>query len=118
MKITLPPGSYFIGDIFTNSTIDLNMSIGKLNIDSDTYAVSCYTAYGSGIFLGSDNRYYRTDTGTIGMIPLNYYIGRETNNSEILFGSVYTFRKKVIFYHRNGIFYIISGNILLKIITN
>ncbi len=121
-KYTAPAGSYYIGDLCYALGEDV---YDKVFGDVGGYDAGLYTnknnrfafflvantAWGDGLYRGSDYKEFAVDAGIIGITPLSM----ATKGTEG--GHVYTFKEPVVCHFGNGIFRFTSGYTRLVIDT-
>lgn len=119
-KFTAPPGKYYIGDLcYVLGDQVYDKVYGGQGYESGLYThadgkhffLVDNTAYGDGIYLGSDDKEFTVDAGILGITPV---CCMEKNDGG---GQIYTFTEPVECSFRNGIFNIRSGYTRLKINT-
>lgn len=80
----LPAGKYFVGDpcyAFNHMTWDELMKVvysipflpNFIQIDDEKFMWSEYTAYGDGCYFDQRGNEYGVDSGTIGVVPFEYF---------------------------------------------
>ena len=109
--VTLPKGKYFIGDpgyaVTENWDEFCDKSFEKETMSEykDTPMFCHSTAYGDGVYRGSNKFKYGVDAGIIGAVPMS--LVTETDGKELKrLGTITNFPKAFEVYFDNGVFYI------------
>jgi hypothetical protein len=111
-QYTAPPGDYYIGDLcyVFNDEFYEKVFGGQdyqpglyLQTGSKNFFLVDNTAYGDGLYRGSDQREFAVDAGIIGITPMSC---REKNDGG---GQIYTFTEPVDCRFENGRFFFSSG---------
>lgn len=120
-KCVLPPGKYYIGDLCYALSESLYQDVfgGLGGFDSGLYkknnSTDCFmvdqTAFGDGLYFGSDNKEFAVDAGILGICPVSMML-RDGDG-----GHVYEFSEPVRCLFLNGRFYFRSGTTELLIDT-
>lgn len=119
-QYTAPPGDYYIGDLcYVFNDEFYEKVFGGQDYQSGLYRQAGSknfflvdnTAYGDGLYLGSDQREFAVDAGIIGITPMSC---REKNDGG---GHIYTFTEPVDCRFKNGRFSFRSGTTNLMIDT-
>jgi hypothetical protein len=115
--VILPKGKYFIGDpcyaVTDNWDAFCDKSFEKETMTEykDTPMFCHSTAYGDGLFRGSDKKSYGVDAGIIGVVPMS--LVTETDKDELKrLGTVKTFKEDFKCFYNNGMFFI--GKIIIN----
>lgn len=126
MEETLIRGTYYLGDpsyvldddIYYDVLGDKhNFESGKYDLkNDDNYIVLHNTHNGDGIFLDTKNRKYKVESGIISLVPQKI-INEEKLEIAKKNGKIFNFPNKVKFFYDAGIFYVKSGNFIIKINT-
>ncbi len=110
----LPAGTYYVGDIcyvLDETLYDTFWGMvndykeGKYTVNAGTFVVA-NTAYGDGVYVGSDGFTYGVDSGTIGMVQSSII---DKNRKHFKFTKKYRFKTSVSFTFLDGIFTITNG---------
>ncbi len=115
--LQLPCGTYYVGDIcysLTDETYD-NVWGGAHKYENGLFHVGALklpfavhaTAYGDGVYPGSDGFDYPVDAGVIGMV--DHRLAKSTTKG-IKGTKRYTFKHPVTFSYTDGIFTIVDGH--------
>jgi len=131
MKVTLPPGEYWIGDItkvmdFKYVKIwedQFNYSDGDYDMGNGRHFVVHGTHTGDGNFTSSTDKIFTCEGGVIGMISLSLMDEASilAESEEIYYttcGMIRNFKEEVTFVYFNGVFLIHSDDFFLRIYTN
>lgn len=118
-----PPGKYYIGDlcyalhdkIYDGVFGDLGGYDSGLYSKGDSFFMVDSTAYGDGLYRGTDGYDYGVDAGIIGICSADL-IDSENESAESG-GKIYTFVDPVYIKFRGGVFHFHSGSIEFKIDT-
>ena len=126
MEETLIRGTYYLGDpsfvLEENIYYDVlgekhNFESGKYDLkNDDIYMVLHNTHNGDGTFYDTKKRKYKVESGMIGLVPKKM-INEDKLNIAKKNGKIFNFPSKVKFFYDAGIFYIKSGNFIIKINT-
>ena len=122
MNITLPKGTYYLGDpihvLEDKDYIGIwenyyKHELGHIKINGFDF-VSYITQNGDGTYYDTRNRKYNVETGVIALLD----IGLISNKNKIHeHGHIFTFDNKVIFIYDIGYFIVKSGKKYIKIDT-
>ena len=121
LRFTAPPGKYYIGDlcyvlsdhVYENVFGDLggyDSGLYQKKNSSDFFLVD-NTAYGDGLYGGSDGNEFGVDAGIIGICPVSLI---EKGDGE---GTIYEFKEPVVCRFNRGCFTFTSGSTKLVIDT-
>lgn len=121
LKFTAPPGKYYIGDLCYVLSEDVydNVFGGLGGYDSGLYQkkgssdffLLDNTAYGDGVYYGTDGREFGVDAGIIGICPASLVVKGYGENT------LYEFKEPVTCRFKKGRFAFSSGYIRLVINT-
>jgi hypothetical protein len=104
-KYTLPPGKYYIGDIYyplseSKTYYDIYYENGLYENYKGELILVDSTFKGDGTFLGSDNNEYMVDSKTFGILSYSLCL----NNNCTAGGHVYSFISPITVEIKDGIF--------------
>jgi hypothetical protein len=112
-RFTAPPGKYYIGDlcyvlgddvydkVFGGQGYEMGL---YTQTGTDNFFLVDSTAYGDGLYLGSDRREFAVDAGLIGITPASCMAKNDGG------GQIYTFTNPVECRFKNGRFSFTSSN--------
>jgi hypothetical protein len=123
-KFLAPAGTYYIGDIcyFLNEKIYDRIFGGKdyesglyIRKSDNAFFMVDNTAWGDGLYNGSDGFEYGVDAGIIGIVSVD--LGPSHEGGEVYGGKLHTFKEPVEMKFGNGIFRFKSNSKYLVIDT-
>ena len=121
VKAQFGPGTYFIGDICYALKEDEYYEIwgNQNNYEDGSYdgfAVAG-TAYGDGVYTGTDGVDYGVDAGVIGVVEKSHWGDKYDTNTLNGLGKIIEVKDKLIFEAENGNFFFDYDNHVLEINT-
>jgi hypothetical protein len=105
--VTLPPGTYVIGDpcyqlndeqweevLYESDDFESPIGVFNRQNGGKGFAIAFSTAYGDGLYNDLDDREYGVDSGLIGIIPVDQVDNLDDTNANVItFTSPFTCKK-------------------------